>query len=77
LLKDLPVAEMERLMLSNAEVGEGDLQQLANARAQAAKGWLVETGKVAPERVFIVSSKTGAGDIKDQGKATRADFSLK
>ena len=77
LLKDLPVAEMEQLMLANAEVGEGDLRQLANARAQVAKSWLVETGKVAAERVFIVSPKTGADGIKDQGKAMRADFSLK
>ena len=71
------MAEMEELMLSNAEVGEGDLRQLANARAQAAKSWLVETGKVAADRVFIVSPKSGADDIKDKGKATRADFSLK
>lgn len=77
LLKDLPPPEMEQLMLANAEVGEGDLRQLANARAQAAKGWLVETGKIAADRVFIVSPKTGADDVKDQGKATRADFSLK
>lgn len=77
LLKDLPPPEMEQLMLANAEVGEGDLRQLANARAQAAKGWLVETGKVAADRVFIVSPKTGTEGIKDQGKPTRADFSLK
>ena len=32
---------------------------------------------VAADRVFIVSPKSGADDIKDKGKATRADFSLK
>lgn len=77
LLKDLPAAEMEQLMLANAEAGEGDLRKLGEARALIAKDWLVETGKIAADRVFIVSSKMGAGDIKDQGKATRADFSLK
>jgi uncharacterized protein involved in outer membrane biogenesis len=77
LLKDLPVPEMEQLMLANAGIREDDLRQLANARAQTAKSWLVESGKVAAERVFIVSPKTGAEGIKDQGKPTRADFSLK
>jgi len=76
-LKDLPPAEMEQLMLANAKVADDDLRQLANARAQAAKAWLVETGGVAAERVFIVSPKTGAEGIKDPGKPTRADFSLK
>jgi hypothetical protein len=68
---------MEQLMLANAGIREDDLRQLANARAQTAKSWLVESGKVAAERVFIVSPKTGAEGIKDQGKPTRADFSLK
>jgi flagellar motor protein MotB len=76
-LKDLPPAEMEKLLLANAKVADDDLRQLANARAQAAKAWLVETGSVAAERVFIVSSKTGAEGVKDPGKPTRADFSLK
>jgi hypothetical protein len=77
LLKDLPPAEMEQLMFTNAKVADDDLRQLANARAQAAKGWLVESGKVAPERVFIVAAKTGAEGVKDPGKPTRVDFSLR
>ena len=77
LLKDLPPAEMEQLMLANAKVADDELRQLGNARAQAAKGWLVESGKVAAERVFIVAAKTGAEGVKDTGKPTRADFSLK
>jgi uncharacterized protein involved in outer membrane biogenesis len=75
--KDLPPAEMEKLLLANAKVADDDLRQLANARAQTAKAWLVETGSVAAERVFIVSPKAGAEGIKDPGKPTRADFSLK
>lgn len=77
MLKDLPVPEMEKLMLANAPVGDDDLRQLANARAQAAKGWLVETGKVAAERVFIVSPRMSAEGIEGAGRPTRADFSLK
>jgi uncharacterized protein involved in outer membrane biogenesis len=77
LAKDLPPAEMEKLMLANAEVGEEDLRLLANRRAQAAKDFLVGAGKVADERVFIVAPKLGAGEAKDKASAQRADFSLK
>jgi hypothetical protein len=77
ILRDLPVPEMEQLMLANAQVTEDDLRLLANARAQAAKGWLVQTGKIPAERIFIVAPKTGAEGIKDKGKPTRVDFALK
>jgi uncharacterized protein DUF748 len=75
--KDIPVPEMEALMLANTQVGDDDLRQLANARAQAAKSWLVDEAKVPAERVFIVAPKLDAEGIKDKGKPTRADFSLK
>jgi uncharacterized protein involved in outer membrane biogenesis len=77
MLKDLPVPEMAQLMLANAQVGEDDLRLLAGARAQAAKDWLVQTGKIPAERVFIVAPKMGPEGIKDKGKPTRVDFALK
>jgi hypothetical protein len=75
--KDLPVPEMETLMLTNAKVTDEDLRLLANARAQSAKEWIVTEGKVPAERVFIVAPKLTPDGIKDKGKPTRADFSLK
>jgi hypothetical protein len=75
--KDLPVPEMETLMLTHAQVTDEDLPLLANARAQAAKDWIVEEGKVPAERVFLVAPKMNAEGIKDKGKPTRADFSVK
>jgi uncharacterized protein involved in outer membrane biogenesis len=77
LAKDLPVPEMEKLMLANTEVSGDDLRRLANRRAQAAKAWLTAAGKVAAERVFIVAPKLSAEGITDKGRTTRADFSLK
>jgi len=77
LAKDLPVAEMENLMLANTPVTEEDLRLLANARAQTAKAWLVGEGKVPAERIFLVSPKLTAEGVKDKGKPTRADFALK
>jgi flagellar motor protein MotB len=75
--RDLPVPEMEQLMLANAPATEEDLRQLANRRAQAAKDWLVANGGVPADRVFLVAPKSGAEGIKDKGKPERVDFSLK
>jgi hypothetical protein len=75
--RDLPVPEMEQLMLANASATEEDLRQLANRRAQAAKDWLVTNGSVAADRVFLVAPKLGTEGIKDKGRPERVDFSLK
>jgi hypothetical protein len=56
---------------------DDDLRQLANARAQAARDRLIGQGRLAPDRVFIVAPRMTADGIKDTGKPTRADFSLK
>ncbi len=77
LAKDLPVPEMENLMLTNAPVTDEDLRQLANRRAQVAKGYLVENGAVPAERVFLTAPKLGDGEAKDKGKPMRAEFTLK
>ena len=75
--RDLPVPEMESLMLANAQATDEDLRQLANRRAQSAKDWLVAKGGVPAERVFLVAPKIGTEGIKDKGKPERVDFSLK
>jgi uncharacterized protein involved in outer membrane biogenesis len=75
--KDLPVAEMEQLMLANAAATDEDLRLLANRRAQATKDWLVGKGGIPAERVFLVAPKLTPEGIKDKGKPERVDFSLK
>jgi hypothetical protein len=74
LQKDLPVEEMEKLMLTNFPASDDDLKALATRRAEAVQAWLVEQGKVPPERIFLLPPKVEADD---KGKASRADFSLK
>jgi len=76
--KDLPVEEMEKLMLANLPVSEDDLNQLAVRRAEAVQTWLVEQGKVPAERVFLMPPKLTKDD-KGDGKAknSRVDFSLR
>lgn len=74
MLKDLPVEEMEKLMLANAPASDGDLDQLGKERAEAVSAWLVNQGGVAAERLFLVPPKDRS-DVKSQG--SRADFSLR
>lgn len=86
LAKDLPVPEMEKLMLTHATVTEDDLRQLAIRRARVVADAIAKTGKVAPERVFVLEPKLGpeppgkAGAEKapaEKARASRVDFSLK
>jgi hypothetical protein len=81
LAKDLPVPEMEKLMLTNATITDDDLRQLAIRRARAVADAIARTGKVGAERVFVLEPKLKVvADEKGApagAKASRVDFSLK
>ncbi len=72
LQKDLPVEEMEKLMLANTAASDEDVRNLARRRAENVQVWLIEQGKVAPERLFLVPPKSG-----DVVPGARVDFSLR
>jgi hypothetical protein len=48
------LAEMERLLKETVHVGDDDLRALARDRALAVKGYLLQTGKVEAQRLFLV-----------------------
>ncbi|MBL8497263.1 DUF748 domain-containing protein [Nitrosomonas sp. JL21] len=75
LTKSLPVPEMERLILEHLQINESDLAGLAERRATAARNWLVETGKIPDERIFIVGSHES--EESEQKTGNRAEFLLK
>ena len=75
--KDIPVSEMEKLMLTHTEVGVEDLRALASQRAMKVKDIILKSGKVEPERVFILEPKSLAPEKKEKIKASRVDFTLK
>ena len=75
--KDIPVPEMEKLMLTHTEVKEEDLRALASQRAMKVKYLILKSGKVEPERVFILEPRSLAPEKKDKLKASRVDFALK
>jgi flagellar motor protein MotB len=75
--KDLPVPEMEKLMLTSQQVTEEDLKALAGERALTARDYLLQSGQVEPQRLFIVEPETLGGDKKEDVKESRVDFKLK
>ncbi|MCW5622323.1 MAG: DUF748 domain-containing protein, partial [Burkholderiales bacterium] len=77
MVRNLPQEEMEKLMLTNIQVSDDDLTQLAIQRAQAAKDAITRDGKVALERVFLLAPKVEAGKADDKSKPSRVEFSLK
>jgi hypothetical protein len=72
--KSLPSDEMKKLMVTNMEVNDKNLQDLANARAAAVREWLGK--KVEPARVLVSAPKLDAKGIEDKGKTTRAELQL-
>lgn len=74
LQKDLPVAEMQALMLANIDIQPDDVRQLANRRAFAAKNALLQAGQIDDARLFIVAGKPGPAP--DKASPGRVDFSL-
>ncbi|MDP2156919.1 MAG: DUF748 domain-containing protein, partial [Nitrospirota bacterium] len=75
--KDLPVAEMEKLMLTHIEVKDGDLRMLASQRALAVKDLILKAKLVEQERIFLVEPKTLQPEKKEKVKNSRVDFRLK
>jgi hypothetical protein len=73
--KSLPPDEMKKLLLTNMEITDQDLQHLADRRANAVRQWL--SRQVEPGRLFVVAPTLNPDGIKDKGKTTRVDLSLK
>jgi hypothetical protein len=79
LAKDIPVAEMEKLMMQHTQVGDDELRQLANQRAQAVRDALLANGQIGADRLFVVAAKPLTTDerAKLKGRPNRVDFSMK
>jgi hypothetical protein len=74
--KDLPVPEMEQLMLANINAGDDELRKLALQRAKAARDWLVEKGSISIDRVFISEPRIES-EVDGEKLGSRAKFSIK
>jgi hypothetical protein len=77
LTKKLPAEDMKRLMLEHIVITDDDLRALADERSKSVKDYIFSTGKVEPERVFIVwPDSLKAGD-KEGAEMSRVEFKLK
>lgn len=83
-VKELPVAEMEKLIIAHTQVDDEALRALATRRAQTTRDWLVTRGGVPAERIFLrpvkLEARAGAANGGEAGEGrspSRVDFSLK
>jgi len=70
-LREQPPEVMARMLLDDIRIDEAALVALADARAQAAKEWLIGRG-IEGERLFVVAPKTGG-----EGAGARVELTLR
>lgn len=75
--KDLPVPEMEKLMLAHTQITDDDLRLLASQRAGKVKDVILRSEKVESERLFIIEPKSLAPEKRDTLKQSRVDFTIR
>jgi hypothetical protein len=75
LAKDLPVAEMETLLLASIPVTEDAMRALAQQRGVAVKDYLASR-KVGAERLFLGAPKTVVSDSADAPWKPHAELSV-
>ncbi|MGD0885876.1 MAG: DUF748 domain-containing protein [Thermodesulfovibrionales bacterium] len=75
--KDLPVPEMEKLMLTHIKVTDDDLRQLASQRALTVKEFIMKSGRIEQGRIFLVEPKSLQPEKKEKLRDSRVDFKLK
>ena len=57
---------METLLKATIPIADADFQALAAERAKAVRAYLLQTGKVEAERLFLAENKTGGVQIRRQ-----------
>ncbi|MBZ0170277.1 MAG: DUF748 domain-containing protein [Kofleriaceae bacterium] len=77
LAKDLPVPEMEKLMLTHIQITDDDLRLLASQRAMKVKDGFLQSKQVEPERLFIIEPKSLAPEKRDTLKQSRVDLRIR
>ena len=60
-----PVSSLEQLVVNSVVVTDGDLEALASERAKAVRAYILQTGQVGPERLFLKESQPGG--LKTEG----------
>ncbi len=74
LVKDLPDSEMKKLIITNTQVADKDLQALARERAMAVMNYLVSTGGLPSERLFQKMDDIYKAPEKSTDSKSRVEF---
>jgi hypothetical protein len=72
--KDLPDAEMKKLILAHTVVGQNELQALAHERAEAVKAFLMKEGKLPAERLYLKGGDIYKPPAKEGLPGSRVEF---
>ena len=59
------VGETEQALLNSIAISDSDFETLASDRAKAVRAYILQTGKVEPERIFLTESQPGG--VKTNG----------
>lgn len=76
LLKSLPEAEMEKMILEHTEVTQDDLRKLAQRRADQVRNYLQEQSVIEPARIFLIAPKLDGAGIPDKEPKARVDLTI-
>jgi len=76
MVKKLPPEAMEQAIRDNIQIADADLRILARKRAQKVKESIVASGKVEPERLFIVEPESLEPEKIENFKNSRVELSL-
>jgi len=75
--KNIPVPEMEALILENIQITDDDLRSLANERAQVVKNYILGQGEIEPRRLFLIEPQALTPEKIENLKDSRVDLSFK
>jgi hypothetical protein len=76
LVKDIPDDEMRKLILAHTVVGSEELQNLARDRAVTVRNFLVDEGKLTPERIFEKKGEIFKAPEREGGSVSRVEFGV-
>lgn len=77
LVKDISVQRMEKLLMDHIEITDEELRSLAQERASRIRDYILKSGEIDPERIFIVEPKIYPPGKDEKVKNSRVQFALK
>ncbi|WP_022663604.1 DUF748 domain-containing protein [Desulfospira joergensenii] len=74
--KEISAPEQEKLLITNIQIKESDLKRLAMVRAEHVKDYILSTGKIVPERLFLMDPVPADSETSDD-RIVKVKFSFK